>query len=390
MDSDSLVTGLPGVFAGGDAVTGPKTVIEAIAHGHRAAESIHRYLRNHSNSKTGRIQGPEELEFPVNFEAQESQPRRGIPSRNPRECATDFDEVEVGFDEATAIAEARRCLRCGPCYECEVCVSDCGKFSTILHGSHGDGELIVRFPEDLRDKFVEPLHQPAQLVSPDSEKIALEISSIFPIVMENLCRGCGDCTEVCEYDALKLVHHGENLISEINHDLCRGCGTCVALCPNSALRAGYFGRDGLTVHLESIDPERRNIVVFSCKWNGSNPNGRPFPDMKSRNTNIIFIQYMCTGRIEPSFVLQALESGADGVLIAGCGDEDCHYDFGIRRSKQSYQTLRNLVRMLGFDSRRIRFSQVPDRNPATFISRVNRFVQDFKRTEKTSTQSEPA
>jgi len=116
VDSDTLTTSKEGIFSGGDAVTGPATVIEAIAAGRKAATSIDKYLGG-----SGVI---DETLVP----AEEVVPRVGGPGEGWRpEIPTisldqrlgSFDEVELSLSEELAIEEAKRCLRCDLAYEAE-------------------------------------------------------------------------------------------------------------------------------------------------------------------------------------------------------------------------------------------------------------------------------
>ncbi|MBW1911932.1 MAG: FAD-dependent oxidoreductase, partial [Deltaproteobacteria bacterium] len=120
-----LVTGatnVEGIFAGGDMVTGPATVVEAIGAGRKAAISIARYLTG-LDLHEGR-----EKELPVvepEPEGVEKEARRH-PSKLPvSERIKDFKEVQKGFAEEEAVAEATRCLNCGICSECLQCVEAC-------------------------------------------------------------------------------------------------------------------------------------------------------------------------------------------------------------------------------------------------------------------------
>ena len=116
VDSNSLSTNIPGVFAGGDFTTGPTFVIRAIASGRRAAIAIDKYLQG----DTGRIEIPddktpmhEETGLALEKEVTEEQPRIHVKLEDPGERVKDFREVEKGFSsEEEAFYEARRCLRC--------------------------------------------------------------------------------------------------------------------------------------------------------------------------------------------------------------------------------------------------------------------------------------
>ena len=265
-----------------------------------------------------------------------------------------FQEVEYGFDEATAIAEAQRCLRCGPCGECFICVSECDKGLSVMHSVNGYDDHVLRLPSDFQSKDLANGSLLGTLKAASGKDIPIVLDSYIPFVKENLCRGCGDCVTVCEYDACQLVQKDDEIfVSQIDPEICRGCGTCVTFCPSSAIQPGRYTSDWLSFKFKNIDPEKRNIVVFSCNWNGAD--FEKVNTSKYKNTNFIFIQTMCTGRIESTFLLRAIEEGADGVLVVGCSTDECHYEFGAKRFAETYVKVQQLTHMLGYDKNRLEY-----------------------------------
>jgi NADPH-dependent glutamate synthase beta subunit-like oxidoreductase/2,4-dienoyl-CoA reductase-like NADH-dependent reductase (Old Yellow Enzyme family) len=112
VDPGNLATNVPGVFAGGDAVTGPATVIEAIAAGRKGAIFIDRYLRGES------LAYKEESPLTVKIEDEDvegvrKQSRQMMPTLPLRERIRSFNEVELGLAKNAAVIEASRCLQCG-------------------------------------------------------------------------------------------------------------------------------------------------------------------------------------------------------------------------------------------------------------------------------------
>ena len=97
-----------------------------------------------------------------------------------------------------------------------------------------------------------------------------------------------------------------------------------------------------------------NIVVFACNWcsypaaDSAGINRMQYP------ANIRIIRTMCMGRVDPAFVLKALEMGADGVLVSGCHFEDCHYSFGARRAAEQFKKLGKILSLLGVENFRVR------------------------------------
>jgi hypothetical protein len=122
-DPVTLQTDVPGVFAGGDAVSGPASVIEAIAAGQRAAESILRYLRGEDLALGRAVEGSDLSAIEYYMPEQPVQRPRAQMPRLPLAQRSGFAEVDLGFIQEQAVAEAERCLSCGVCSECLACVS---------------------------------------------------------------------------------------------------------------------------------------------------------------------------------------------------------------------------------------------------------------------------
>jgi heterodisulfide reductase subunit A len=123
VDPVTLQTNLDGVFAGGDVVSGPADVVVAVAAGKEAAISIDRYLRGISLTDERKIT-PKKVEN-VSKEGVQPKARSAMPMLKTTDRKGSFAEVEQGFDEGTAIEEAKRCLNCGVCSECLECVKIC-------------------------------------------------------------------------------------------------------------------------------------------------------------------------------------------------------------------------------------------------------------------------
>jgi len=109
VDPDTLATSREGVYAGGDAASGPASVIEAIAAGRQAAISIDKYLGG--EGEIDETLAPPEGELAPLEEAEE-QWRPKMPTVPPEKRLSNFGQVELGYDDKAAIEEAKRCLRC--------------------------------------------------------------------------------------------------------------------------------------------------------------------------------------------------------------------------------------------------------------------------------------
>jgi NADPH-dependent glutamate synthase beta subunit-like oxidoreductase len=142
-DPVTLETGLPGVFAAGVAVSGPGSVVEAIASGKKAAVSIDRYLRG-KDLRSGRDAGVNVVKKPPR-EGVEKRPRQAIPLLPVDRRKSNFNEIKIGFDKDRAEQEERRCMACGSrafikyledCMTCYTCERDCPEKAIFVSPEH--------------------------------------------------------------------------------------------------------------------------------------------------------------------------------------------------------------------------------------------------------------
>lgn len=210
-------TNVPGVFAGGDAVTGPGIAIEAIAAGKRAAEVIHKYLldgktvpfKTHYNIIKEDVSAED-------FAEVEKVEKAKMPVVPPEVRVRNFREIELGLAPEEAVQDAKRCLECGcfDAFECKL-----RSFAT---------EYGAR-PERIRGEKHD--YEPA----------------VHPFIVrdQNKCILCGLCVRTCSEiigaEALGLVNRGFDVYVSPSLDLpleqtsCVSCGQCVYVCPTGAL-----------------------------------------------------------------------------------------------------------------------------------------------------------
>jgi len=142
-----LKTPNPKIWAGGDVVSGPSTVVASMAHGRIAAAKIMESLTGHP-SPFGelplRVRGVGE--YTTISEDLPQQPRQEMALRQPKVRRRDFEEVGLGLTMDQAMAEARRCLQCSACCECRSCETVCST----------SGRLIISEPQPL-SSFLAPV-----------------------------------------------------------------------------------------------------------------------------------------------------------------------------------------------------------------------------------------
>jgi heterodisulfide reductase subunit A-like polyferredoxin len=139
-DPVTLETNVEGIFAGGDAVTGPQTYIDAMAAGRKAAISIDRYLRREDLRTNREEEGPTKDYIQIDVDGVAYQDRAQMPTL-ALGMRNSFNEVNLGLNEEDAFREAGRCLQCGGCSECLECLKVC-EAKAIDHRMHDEAVEI--------------------------------------------------------------------------------------------------------------------------------------------------------------------------------------------------------------------------------------------------------
>ncbi len=162
VDPRTLMTGVPGIFAGGDAVPSERTVTIGVGHGKRAARQIDAWLAGREAPARPKhdLADFDKLNLWYFGDAR----RSTQPELEPSERVTDFDEIVGGLTDEQAHVEAARCLSCGNCFECDGCLGACPE------------DAVIKLGKGFRYRF-------------DYDK----------------CTGCGTCYEQCPVHAIEMV-----------------------------------------------------------------------------------------------------------------------------------------------------------------------------------------
>jgi formate dehydrogenase major subunit len=238
-DKTTLQTGIPSVFAAGDGVTGPATIIEAIAQAKRAAYSVGQFL-------TGQPLVPQQKVFTSrrdNFKKQvkedylgsyTTQLREEMPTL-PADGRFNFKEVELGYaGEEVAHHEAQRCLECGctAFFDC-----DLQRYATEYNAQQKKfGGEFIQHRVDFRHPYIE--------------------------IDNNKCILCGRCVRICREvvgaNALGLINRGFNTFvapsmgDSLLETKCESCGMCISTCPTGAITENVLFKPG-PVRTEPVD-----------------------------------------------------------------------------------------------------------------------------------------
>ncbi|MEI7664061.1 MAG: hydrogenase iron-sulfur subunit [Bacteroidota bacterium] len=113
------------------------------------------------------------------------------------------------------------------------------------------------------------------------------------------------------------------------------------------------------------------IVAFLCNWCAYTGADLAGTSRLRYAPNIRIIRVMCSGRIEPTFVLKAFQQGADGVLICGCHPGDCHYHEGNYKCLRRFKLLQKFVQQMGIEKERLQLEWISASEGKQFAELVN-------------------
>ena len=293
VDTVTLTTNRRGVFAGGDAVTGPATVTEALAAGRLAASRIDDYLQLRYPLVSKEVSESVRTDLlPETIEMIRKTGRLEPPTLPPGKRRKDFKAVELIYDWEVATNEARRCLRCGMGAE---------------------------------------------------------------ILFQDKCATCLTCLRICPYHVPYLDASG---VIQIPDDQCQACGICVAECPAKAivLRRPYDRRH-ITEELDHIlkSAAQSNlkplIIGFCCQY-GLFGTGTLASLWRGPKAGTWLVPVLCVAKVEADHILRAFEMGAEGVFIAGCG-EQCARENTAFWVRERVEKVRRTLVQIGLEPERL-------------------------------------
>jgi len=316
VDPTTLTTNRVGVFAGGDAVTGPATVTEALAAGRLAASRIDDYLQ-HRYPVAGKAEREKLVGdlLPETIEMIRKIGRLEPPILLPEARAKDFEPVELVYDWETATNEARRCLRCGMGAE---------------------------------------------------------------ILFQDKCATCLTCLKVCPYHAPYLDASGT---VQIPAEQCQACGICVAECPAKVivLRKPY-DRRSTSEELEHIlksaaESKLKSLIVGFCCQYGLFGIGTLANLWRGAKAGVWIVPVLCVAKVEADHILRAFEMGAEGVFIAGCG-EQCSRENTAFWVRQRVEKVRKVLTQVGLETERLQ-TFFPSTTNEDFAGELDKFAEQI-------------
>ena len=173
----TLETSIPGVFAGGDCITGPNNVVEAMAAGLRAAESIDRYMQGCDLEAGRSLEPPQTAEIDIGATEVSPHERARMPTIRLQKRLNSFEETTTGLSAKTTQKEAQRCLNCALCSQCLECTEVC-ELGAVFHNDgirhfEVEAQALLEFPSSI-------LEEKAPIGKVDQEAVIEGVRIVLP------------------------------------------------------------------------------------------------------------------------------------------------------------------------------------------------------------------
>lgn len=316
VDPVTLTTTRPGVFAGGDAVTGPASVVEALATGKKAAKRIDDYLRfrypveeKEEKQKIYEDISQKTVEMIRKIE------RVHPPLKSKDERIEKFEPVELVYDWESAVREAKRCLRCGMGAE---------------------------------------------------------------ILYKEKCASCLRCVRICPYDVPKVDEKGEVEIPPSDCVACGICvsecpAKAIFLRKPADRRQVDFELDSLLASIGKNGP--LSIVGFACQY-GLFGEGSLSYLFRTPKAGIHIVPVLCLGKLETEHLLRPFEMKAQAVFVAGCGGGRCARENTDAYAILKAERAKDILASLGLEKERI---AVFTASEGSIEKRLDEFIEKITR-----------
>ncbi|MFX1502826.1 MAG: hydrogenase iron-sulfur subunit, partial [Promethearchaeota archaeon] len=190
------------------------------------------------------------------------------------------------------------------------------------------------------------------------------------------CDLCRLCENICEFNALK-IEKNQLKITQAN---CSGCGACMAMCPYDALYIPGFQKTQISAQLKSILSEKKEsplIIAFLCNWCSYVGADLAGTSKLIYPTNVRIIHVMCTAMLNPSIIFESFFNGADGVLIAGCHPQDCHYKTGFQKAERRYESIKEMLAEANINENRVRIVSISAGEGEKFANTIKKFKEEL-------------
>jgi len=237
---------------------------------------------------------------------------------------------------------------------------------------------VIQSPKDIPNSIAQAESAAAKAIALISKgKVELDPHIVY--YDANKCDLCRLCEQICMFNAIKI----EDKTLDLTQANCSGCGACAAMCPNDALYIPGFRKSQISAQLRKILSDGKNeyplIIGFLCNWCSYMGADLAGTSKLQYPTNIRTIHVMCTAMLDPSLVFESFFLGADGVLIAGCHEQDCHYDTGFIKARNRYESIKEMLAEAGINENRVKIVSISAGEGEKYTKVISEFKRDLEK-----------
>jgi len=190
------------------------------------------------------------------------------------------------------------------------------------------------------------------------ELLSGKVQKFVSVIDEARCSKCGLCMAVCPHDAISIEEY-----ARVDPAFCKGCRLCYATCPSNAIRLVNLEDkqllDMADVAFKHAKEGEPRILAFLCYWCSYAAGDLMGVRRLKLPTSFRSIRVRCSASVNPEIILRILLEGkADAVLVAGCPPKNCHHLWGNYMEERRIKMLKDIMRELGIDDKRIRWEHI--------------------------------
>jgi len=219
----------------------------------------------------------------------------------------------------------------------------------------------------------------------------ISAEAITSEVIEEKCKSCGKCAEVCPYNAI-TVDTKKKTPAVVTTAACSGCGTCAAECAFDAIVMHHFTDAQIFDQIDAMLDERPEdkILTFACNW--CSYAGADYAGVSRLQypPNARLIRTMCSGRVDEAFIWDGFRKGAPVILVSGCHIGDCHYIDANHWTEKRVAKVRKKMEKRGIRPERLQLEWISAAEGIRFsevMTRMEKLRQSVSEEERSETMA---
>ncbi|MFP4545516.1 MAG: hydrogenase iron-sulfur subunit, partial [Methanomassiliicoccales archaeon] len=199
----------------------------------------------------------------------------------------------------------------------------------------------------------------------------MEVDLVTGEIDLSVCIRCEVCSDACQYDAV----HWEGDSLKVEDVSCKACGKCAAMCPTNAMNLRGLTDRQIEAQIRGIlsqDPD--SVIALCCQHCSYNAADLAGLSKRQYSSRVKIIRTPCTGRVNMNHLLTAFAHGAQGVMVAGCMEGDCHYVDGNLAAREKVEKIREMLDLMGIGGDRVEMYNMSSSDAGKWLRSVEDFV----------------